>query len=116
VYGERTTHDLQILGNVIHDNGRAPSTRAMGSTSRRRSTAREQRRLRQPLRLWDPDLPGADQVLIVHNTVVGNATRARQRRDRPGWELGDDRDNTTVVNNIVAFNASSGFDRSSRTG
>jgi hypothetical protein len=111
VYGERTTHDLQILGNVIHDNGPSPIHQSHGIylegvAQLLANNVVYDNHYGYGIQIY----PSADQVLIVHNTVVGNGNTASSSG---GIVLGGNSettvDNTTVVNNIVAFNASSGI-------
>jgi Periplasmic copper-binding protein (NosD) len=111
VYGERTTHDLQILANKIHDNGPSPIHQSHGIYLEGvdhliANNVVYANRYGYGIQIY----PSADGVLIVHNTLVDNGNT---ESSSGGIVLGGGEDttvdNTTIVNNIVAFNASAGI-------
>jgi Right handed beta helix region len=111
IFGERTTHDLQILANEIHDNGPSPIHQSHGVYLEGvdqliANNVVYDNHYGFGIQIY----PSADRVLIVHNTLVDNGNTGS---DSGGIVLGGDPDttvnNTTAVNNIVAFNASAGI-------
>jgi len=111
VYGERTTSDLQILGNSIHDNGPSSIHQSHGiylegAAQLIANNVIYDNHYGYGIQIY----PSADSVLIVHNTLVGNGNT---ESSSGGIVLGGNSEttvnNTRVVNNIVAFNASSGI-------
>lgn len=111
IFSERTTHDIQILGNAIHDNGPSPIHQSHGIYLEGVD------QLVANNIVYDNHYgygihvyPSADRVLIVHNTVVGNGNTATSSG---GIILGGTEEatvnNTKIVNNIVAFNATMGI-------
>jgi len=111
VYGERSTYDLQILGNSIHDNGPSSIHQSHGVYLEGVGHLLANNVVYDNHYGYGVQIyPSADGVLIVHNTIVGNGNTGSSSG---GIVLGGGGDttvnNTRIVNNIVAFNASSGI-------
>jgi parallel beta-helix repeat protein len=111
IFAERTTHDLQILANAIHDNGPSPIHQSHGIYLEGvdqliANNVVYDNHYGYGIHVY----PSADRVLVVHNTVVDNGNTATSSG---GIILGGGADttvdNTTLVNNVVAFNASAGI-------
>jgi Right handed beta helix region len=111
IFSDRTTHDLQILGNAVHDNGPSPIHQSHGMYLEGvdqlvANNVVYDNRYGYGIQVY----PIADHVLIVHNTVVGNGNT---ETSSGGIILGGGAEttvsNTKIVNNIVAFNASTGI-------
>ena len=111
IFSERSTHDVQILGNAIHDNGPSPIHQSHGIYLEGVG------HLLANNVIYDNHYgygihvyPSADRVLIVHNTIVGNGD---SQTSSGGIMLGANEEatvsNTKVVNNVIAFNASMGI-------
>jgi Periplasmic copper-binding protein (NosD) len=110
LWSDRTTHDLQILGNAIHDNGPSAIHQSHGIylegvDQLLANNVVYNNHYGYGIHVF----PSADHVLIVHNTVVGNGNPATSSG---GIVLGGSEDSTVdstkIVNNVVAFNAAMG--------
>jgi Right handed beta helix region len=111
IYSDLTTHDLQILGNAIHDNGPSPIHQSHGIYLEGVAQLIANNLIYDNHHGYGIHVyPNADRVLIVHNTVVGNgnATTGSGGILLGGNEL-NTVDNTKVVNNVVAFNSTMGI-------
>ena len=110
IHSDYTTHDLQILGNSIHDNGPSPIHQSHGIYLEGVDQLIANNVVYNNVYGYGIQIyPYANRVLIVHNTIVGNGSA---QISSGGIILGGTAettvDNTKIVNNIVAFNASAG--------
>jgi hypothetical protein len=110
IHSDYTTHDLQILGNSIHGNGPSPIHQSHGIYLEGVDQLIANNVVYDNVFGYGIQVyPYADRVLIVHNTIVGNGSTGISSG---GIILGGTPettvDNTKIVNNIVAFNASAG--------
>jgi hypothetical protein len=109
IFSDDTTHDLQIVGNAIHDNGPSPIHQSHGIYLEGvdhlvANNVVYDNHFGYGIHVY----PSADHVLIVHNTVVGNGNPLTGGGIILGGNSETTVDNTKIVNNIVAFNASMG--------
>jgi parallel beta helix pectate lyase-like protein len=111
VYSDLTTHDLQIIGNAIHDNGPSPLHQSHGIYLEGADQLIANNVIYDNHHGYGIHVyPNANRVLIVHNTVVGNGSA---QTSSGGILLGGNElntvSNTKVVNNVIAFNAAMGI-------
>ena len=111
IFSERSTHDVQILGNAIHDNGPSPIHQSHGIYLEGVDQLLANNVIYDnPYGYGIHVYPSADRVLIVHNTIVGNGDI---QTSSGGIMLGANEvatvSNTKVVNNVIAFSASMGI-------
>jgi hypothetical protein len=106
IFTDPTTHDLQILGNAIHDNGPSPGPQSHGIY-----LEGEGHLIANNL-VYDNHYgfglqiyPSAERVWVVDNTIVGNGIS--------GIVIGAEGSTTVndvkVVNNVIAFNTEAGI-------
>jgi len=110
-YSDLTTHDLQIIGNAIHDNGPSPIHQSHGIYLEGVDQLIANNLIYDNHHGYGIHVyPNANRVFIVHNTVVGNGNTAN---GSGGMLLGGNElntvSNTKVVNNVIAFNATMGI-------
>jgi hypothetical protein len=110
IHSDYTTHDLQILGNSIHDNGPSPIHQSHGIYLEGVDQLIANNVIYDNVYGYGIQIyPHADRVLIVHNTIVANgSTLISSGGIILGGTAETTVDNTRIVNNIVAFNASAG--------
>ena len=111
IFGDRTTHDLQIIGNAIHDNGPSPIHQSHGIYLEGVDQFVANNVVYDNHHGYGIHVyPIADRVLIVHNTVVGNGNVENSSGGIIlGGGSGTTVNDTKIVNNIVAFNAAMGI-------